>query len=209
MAEDRYTTERDGFGRLLADREIWRQAGTIPAAGELTARWLEGRSEYQPGTFAPRFDDETRVIAGGLAGLNRSGLFTKESQPGVLSEGHAQRAYVTGFCSVESAAALLELSGRTDLVTVAHAPGEASQSSIPVTLRDGDVVTVLGSSEGPVGDDQLRDWAEEANESLALVLADSWYVEVFDPVWGRNGVLLPAVLGALADLEPAALQPGS
>ena len=209
MAEDSYTTERDGFGRLLADREIWRQAGTIPAAGELTARWLEGRSEYQPGTFAPRFDDETRVIAGGLAGLNRSGLFTKESQPGVLSEGHAQRAYVTGFCSVESAAALLELSGRTDLVTVAHAPGEASQSSIPVTLRDGDVVTVLGSSEGPVGDDQLRDWAEEANEGLALVLADSWYVEVFDPVWGRNGVLLPAVLGALAGLEPAALQPGS
>ena len=49
MAEDRYTTERDTFGRLLADREVWRQAGTIPAAGELTARWLEGRSEYQPG----------------------------------------------------------------------------------------------------------------------------------------------------------------
>ncbi len=208
MAEERYTTERDGFGRLLADREIWRQAGTIPAAGELTARWLEGRSEYQPGTFAPRFDDETRAIAGGLAELNRSGLFTKESQPGVPTEGHAQRAYVTGFCSVESAAALLELSGRTDLVTVAHAPGEASQASIPVTLLDGDVVTVLGSSEGPVGDDQLRDWAEEANESLALVLADSWYVEVFDPVWGRNGVVLPAVFGALADLEPAAVAPG-
>lgn len=209
MADDRYTTERDGFGRLLADREIWRQAGTIPAAGELTARWLEGRSEYQPGTFAPRYDEETRAIAGRLAELNRSGLFTKESQPGVLSEGHAQRAYVTGFCSVESAAALLGLSGRTDLVTVAHAPGEASQSSIPVTLRNGDVVTVLGSSEGPVGDDQLRDWAEEANESLALALADSWFVEVFDPVWGRNDVLLPAVLGALADLAAAAAEPGS
>ncbi|MET3919281.1 hypothetical protein [Arthrobacter sp. UYEF20] len=203
MPEDRYTTERDGFGRLLADRVIWRQAGTIPAAGELTARWLEGSSEYQPGTFAPRFDDETRAIAVGLAELNRNGLFTKESQPGVLTEEHAQRAYVTGFCSVESAAALLELSGRTDLVTVAHAPGEASQASIPVTLRDGEVVTVLGSSEGPVGDDQLRDWSQEANESLALVLADAWYVEVFDPVWGRNGVLLPAVLEALAGGEPA------
>ena len=201
MAEDRYTTERDTFGRLLADREVWRQAGTIPAAGELTARWLEGRSEYQPGTFAPRFDDETKAIAGELAELNRNGLFTKESQPGVLAEGHSQRAYVTGFCSVESAAALLELSGRTDLVTVAHAPGEASQSSIPVTLQDGEVATVLGSSEGPAGDDQLRDWSEEANDTLALLLAESWYVEVFDPVWGRNGVLLPAVLTALAGLE--------
>jgi hypothetical protein len=207
MAEDRFTTERDGFGRLLADREVWRQAASIPAAGELTARWLEGRSEYQPGTFAPGFDDETRLIAVELAELNRNGLFTKESQPGVTAEGHAQRAYVTGFCSVESAAALLNLSGGTDLVTVAHAPGEASQASIPVTLRDGEVVTVLGSSEGPVDDDQLRDWSEESSDSLALVLAESWFVEVFDPVWGRNGVLLPAVLGALTDGEPAAAVP--
>jgi hypothetical protein len=202
MADDRYTTERDSFGRLLADREIWRQAGSIPAAGELTARWLEGRSEYQPGTFSPGFDEETGAIAGELAALNRTGLFTKESQPGIRAGGQVQRAYVTGFCSVASAAALLELSARTDLVTVAHAPGEASQSSIPVTVRDGEVVTVLGSSEGPVGDDQLRDWAEEANETLALVLADAWYVEVFDPVWGRNGVLLPGLLAALTDSEP-------
>lgn len=201
MAEDRYTTERDSFGRLLADREVWRQAGTIPAAGELTARWLEGRSQYQPGTFAPGFDDETTAIAGELAELNRNGLFTRESQPGVLSEGHSQRAYVTGFCSVESAAALLALSGGTDLVTVAHAPGEASQSSIPVTLQDGEVATVLGSSEGPAGEEQLRDWSEEANDTLALLLAESWFVEVFDPVWGRNGLLLPAVLTALAGVE--------
>jgi hypothetical protein len=207
MVEDRFTTERDGFGRLLADREIWRQAATIPAAGELTARWLEGSSEYQPGTFAPSFDDETRSIAVELAELNRNGLFTKESQPGVIAEGHAQRAYVTGFCTVESAAALLDLSARTGFVTVAHAPGEASQAAIPVTLRDGEVVTVLGSSEGPVGDEQLRDWSEEANDSLALVLAESWYVEVFDPVWGRNGVLLPALLVALTGGEPAAEVP--
>lgn len=197
MADDRYTTERDSFGRLLADREVWRQAGTNLAAGELTARWLEGRSEYQPGTFTPGIDDETKSIAGVLAELNRNGLFTKESQPGVLDQGHAQRAYVTGFCSPESASALLDLSTRTELVTVAHAPGEASQSSIPVTLREGEVVTVLGSSEGPVGEDQLRDWSEEANESLALLLAESWYVEVFDPAWGRNGRLLTAVLEAL------------
>jgi hypothetical protein len=208
LAEDRYTTERDGFGRLLADREVWRQATTIHAAGELTARWLEGRSQYQPGTFTPGFDDETKVIASGLAALNRNGLFTKESQPGVLADGHTQREYVTGFCSTAAAAALLELSGRTELVTVAHAPGESSQASIPVTLRDGEVVTVLGSSEIPAGDAQLRDWAEEASESLALLLAESWYVEVFDPVWGRNGILLPAVLSALAGVETGGVETG-
>ncbi|XTR52284.1 DUF6919 domain-containing protein [Pseudarthrobacter sp. So.54] len=42
--------------RLLADREVWRQAGIIPAAGELTERWLQRRSKYRPGTFATSFD---------------------------------------------------------------------------------------------------------------------------------------------------------
>ncbi|WP_427134866.1 DUF6919 domain-containing protein [Pseudarthrobacter sp. S9] len=196
-SEDRFTTERDSFGRLLADREVWRQATTIPAAGELTARWLEGRSQYQPGAFAAGFDDETTAIAGELAELNRSGLFTKESQPGVLGDGHAQRAYVTAFCSPETASALLQLSTRTGLVTVAHAPGEASSASIPVTVQADAVVTVLGTSESPTGAEELRDWSAEANETLALVLADAWFVEIFDPVWGRNDLLLPAVLEVL------------
>ena len=196
MAEQ-YTTERDRFGRLLADRQVWRQATSIPAAGELTARWLEGRSQYQPGTFTPGIDAETEAIASDLVALNRNGLFTKESQPGLLGEGSAQRAYVTGFCTPETAGRLLELSSRSELVTVGHAPGEMSRASIPVTLQDAEIVTVLGTSESPIEADQLRDWAAEANESLALVLAESWYVEVFDPVWGRDGVLLAAVLEAL------------
>ena len=80
---------------------------------------------------------------------------------------------------------------------MAHAPGEAGSASIPVTLDAGEVVTVLGTSETPIESDQIRDWAEESNETLALLLADSWYVEVLYPVWGRNQHLLPAVLGAL------------
>lgn len=196
--DEQYTTERDGFGRLLADRQVWRQATTIPAAGELTARWLEGASQYQPGTFSPGIDAETEAIAPKLAALNRSGLFTKESQPGLRERGLAQRAYVTGFCLPESAGALLDLSARTELVTVGHAPGETSRASIPVTLLDAEIVTVLGSSEGPVEAEQLTDWSLETNESLALVLAESWYVEIFDPVWGRNDLLFDAVLGALA-----------
>jgi hypothetical protein len=195
---DQFTTERDSYGRLLADREVWRQAASLPAAGELTARWLEGTSEYQPGTLAPRFDDETLPIAGQLAELNRNGLFTKESQPGVGPvAGHAQREYVTGFCSAATAARLLRLSAETDLIAIAHAPGEVSQASVPVTLHDGEVVTVLGSSEIPVESEQIQDWASESNEALALLLADSWYVELLDPVWGRQQHLLPAVLETL------------
>ena len=43
----------------------------------------------------------------------------------------------------------------------------------------------------------FRDWAAETNETLALVLADAWYVEIFDPAWGRNDVLFAAVFEAL------------
>jgi hypothetical protein len=48
-----------------------------------------------------------------------------------------------------------------------------------------------------VTEDQIQDWANETNDTLALLLADSWYVEILDPVWGRDDALLPAVLGAL------------
>lgn len=192
------TEERDRHGRRLADRGVWEQGTTLEAAGELTARWLEGKSEYQPGTFSAAFDEETRSIAGQLAEINRSGLFTKESQPGLRTDaGNAQRQYVTGFCSVETAAELLDLSTRTELITVGHAPGEMSSSSIPVTLNQGVVVTVLGSSESPIEPAHVQDWADETNESLALLLADSWYVEILDPVWGRNDLLLPAILETL------------
>ncbi|WP_461188413.1 DUF6919 domain-containing protein [Arthrobacter sp. Z4-13] len=191
------TQDRDRFGRRLEDRGAWRQATTLAGAGELTARWLEGNSEFQPATFTASFDAETAPIAVELAALNRNGLFTKESQPGLRSAGVAQRQYVTGFCSAEIVAQLLALSTRSELVTVAHAPGESSNAAIPVTLDGGEVVTVLGSSENPVTEDQIQDWAGETNDNLALLLADSWYVEILDPAWGRDDVLLPAVLGAL------------
>ncbi|MDE8588591.1 MULTISPECIES: DUF6919 domain-containing protein [unclassified Arthrobacter] len=191
----------DEYGRLLEDRGVWRQATTLEAAGELTARWLEGGSSYQPGHFAAAFDAETEPLAAPLAELNRSGLFTKESQPGILADGAAQRQYVTGFCSAETARSLLALSTRTELVTVVHAPGEASSAAIPVTLAGAEITTVLGSSENPVEEAQIQDWAGETNDALALLLADSWYVEILDPVWGRNDVLLPAVLEALKGAE--------
>jgi hypothetical protein len=194
------TEDRDQFGRRLEDRGAWRQATTLAAAGELTARWLEGQSEFQPATFTATYDDETAPIAVELAVLNRNGLFTKESQPGLRTGDLAQRQYVTGFCSAESAAELLALSTRSELVTVAHAPGESSNAAIPVTLDGGEVVTVLGSSENPVTEEQIQDWAGETNDAPALLLADSWYVEILDPAWGRDDVLLPAVLGALSGL---------
>jgi hypothetical protein len=191
--------ERDRFGRLLIDRGAWRQAVTLAAAGELTARWLEGRSQYQPATYAARYDAETESIAEPLARLNRSGLFTRESQPGQLTDpGNAQREYVTAYCAGAEASTLLTLSTHSDLVTVAHAPGEAGSSSIPVSVRNNEIVTVLGSSESPSDTDQVQDWADETNESLALVLADCWYVEILDPMWGRTGQLFPAVLEVLA-----------
>jgi hypothetical protein len=67
------TQDRDRFGRRLEDRGAWRQATTLAGAGELTARWLEGNSEFQPATFTATYDAETAAIAVELAALNRNG----------------------------------------------------------------------------------------------------------------------------------------
>lgn len=198
LGSEQYGNETDSYGRSLADRAVWRQATTLAAAGELTARWLEGHSRYQPGTLTPVFDEETVAIAATLAAINRAGLFTKESQPGQLQDaGNSQREYVTGFCAPDTASSLLQLSARTELVAVAHAPGEPGRASIPVTLQGDEVITVLGTSESPADTDALSDWSAESNETLALLLAESWYLELFDPVWGRSGRLLAKVLETL------------
>ena len=101
-------------------------------------------------------------------------------------------------CSLKGARAAATGSGKP----AAIAPRAAACSSKAAVRQFViGISQVLGSSELPASDEQLRDWTEEANDTLALLLAERRYVEVFDPVWGRNGVLLPAVLTALAGVD--------
>lgn len=80
----------DEFGRRLADRQGWQAARSLQDLAEQTARWLEGSSTYLPTYGAPGPDRETAPLSGVLAQINRLGLMTDVSQPGVpLFEGSA------------------------------------------------------------------------------------------------------------------------
>lgn len=81
------------------DRRQWRDADSLAAIGELTARWLEGTLAYQPEDFSTEPAPETRPVVPVLAALNRAGYVTTNSQPGAaLRTGSGQRAFVTGHC---------------------------------------------------------------------------------------------------------------
>jgi hypothetical protein len=185
---------KDEFGRPHADRALWRNARTLKEAQELTAQWLEGRIHYLPMYLDASFAPETAPIAGDLAALNRAGFLTTDSQPGNQEDdGSAQRQYVTGFCQDAVLDALMLISTSTDLVVISHHHLASNHASIPVSTDGGEPFTWLGRQEG-----DHEGWEREANAYLSSELAQAWYVEIFDPVWGRNELLLPTVLKALA-----------
>ena len=82
-----------------ADRKQWAGARTLLDLGHLTAAWLEGTIQSQPG-YQPRYgpDDETLPFVQVLATANRAGYLTGFSQPGLLDLGTygGQRAAVEG-----------------------------------------------------------------------------------------------------------------
>ena len=77
------------------------------------------------------------------------------------------------------------LSLRTDLVVLAHAPGEGVDLTIPVSGAPGILNTKIGFS---CPHEDRESW-DGFHPELITALTDAWLVEVFDPVWGRNDLL--------------------
>ncbi|ASR39866.1 hypothetical protein BAY61_31770 (plasmid) [Prauserella marina] len=65
-----------------ADAERWYAARSLTDLGQLTAAWLEGELESQPG-YVPGNgpDEETNELVPILAAVNRAGYLTMCSQP--------------------------------------------------------------------------------------------------------------------------------
>jgi len=134
------------------DRRQWRDADSLAAVGELTARWLEGTLAYQPEDFATTPAPETRPLVPVLAPLNRAGYVTTNSQPGVaLRAGSGQRAFVTGYCDDLSLRRLERAVRDTDLVLLAFRPDDRGGEPVVVTMRDGAEATWLGLHPPCVG----------------------------------------------------------
>ncbi|MHA7261915.1 DUF6919 domain-containing protein [Arthrobacter sp. TMN-37] len=176
--------------------QAWRECINLDDACELTARWLEGKSFYMPGYSAAQPATETNQMRDALARLNRLGFLTEDSQPGVgLGTGQGQRAYVVGFCEAGLAELVMRELLETELVCVAHPPGDADYSRICVSIDGGTEFTWLGSFASAA--EVLETYTQEANGSLAQLVSECWQLQVFDPHWGRNSRLLPALEDAL------------
>jgi hypothetical protein len=177
----------------------WRSVETLAGACELTALWLEGRSTYLPMYLDDKPAEETAGMTTELAAINRFGLMTDCSQPGIaVSSGEGQRAFVTGFCGEEVADRLLAGLATSDLVILTFAPGQIGEGSIPVSLDGTDPFTWLGRSHDFWDDSVFEMFGKETSPAFAQVLKESGQVHIFDPVWGRNDLLLPAILRTLA-----------
>jgi len=155
------------------DRRQWRDADSLAAIGELTARWLEGTLAYRPEDFATTPAPETRPLVPALAPLNRVGYVTTNSQPGVaLRAGTGQRAFVTGCCDELSLRRLERAVRDTDLVLVAFRLDEGAGEPAVVTMRDGREATLVGRSASV--DYIRREWDQDVTPARVAVRLGAW-----------------------------------
>lgn len=113
----------------------------------------------------------------------------------INSAGRGQRAYVDLACDEERAMAITSAFHGLELVALLFAPGAVGEGSMVVTLELGEEYTWLGRTGDP--DDEVSTWAERAGPHVAGLIASAWQVQAFDPAWGRNDRLLPALIDAL------------
>lgn len=177
----------------------WATATSLADLGELTARWLEGALPDSP-SYGGGPDPETLPLVPDLVAINRAGLVTDFSQPGMPDDGDGskQRAAVTGFCDEPTRERLAAALAATDLVFMAESSDDESAVRIPVTIDVGEPFTWVG---GAILAEYLADSYEGLSERALRLLKTSWYVTVFDPVWGRNDLLWPALVEALTRRE--------
>jgi hypothetical protein len=150
----------------------WETACTLTELGELTARWLTGELAEHP-AYGGTPEEETKSMVDLLAGVNRAGLLTDFSQPGVADPGNPQRAAVAGYCDEVVLKRLLVAFAPTDLVLL----NEYADSGIrlPVSSRAGKPCTFVGGKHGPDG------WDRALSDVAMAVLEKSWYVAIIDP----------------------------
>lgn len=178
----------DEFGRLAAHRAHWREATSLKDLGELMAQWLEGKITYQPAYFAHIPAAETGDLVDVLATVNRAGLLTTFSQPGLpFVGGSGQRASIDGFGTRDTIGRLQRLTLGTDLILIAFAPGCESGGQVPVTVMGGGECTWLGL---PLDAADIDDYYQEDLSDRALqAVRSAWQVNLIDPVWGRDDLL--------------------
>jgi hypothetical protein len=204
-----------------SDEEPWLSVHSLLDFGEVTAQWLEGDISYNPayGTDErPGPNEETALIVEDLAAINRAGFVTTMSQPGVPpdEEGSAQRASLSGFTTFEVSEYLEAATCLTDIIIMRFSPMMEVPCTIPISIWAEMKASIfpdwMGPSpvttrEGGVGGPMDIEIFGEFDLPMLEVLANSTYVIMIDPVWGRNDVLWDMVRRTVCETAPAALTP--
>lgn len=168
---------------------------TLEQLGGLVAEWLEGRISAPIYGGGP--DPETVALTPALAQLNRSGFVTVDSQPGEIDERWAQRAAVSGYCEEDVAERLASISVRGDLVVISQPAGLDAAYQLPISRTRNYTFTIACGSLAPTPED-AGSWPWPGlNPQMRVALRSAWYVDICDPVWGRNDVLWPTLTAAM------------
>ena len=132
------------LGRDFAGAVDWLAAGSHAELCECSARFFERSIRYHP-AFRPEFGWETHLLLGTLAAINRAGMLTSSMLPAVpLVEGFGQRAYLSGWLSVEALDRLQnQLLGTDLLVTV------GIETQVPTTIENHRVTNIAGDPAMP------------------------------------------------------------
>ena len=177
---------------LPASSDPWRTARTLEDLAQATIAFLRGDLGETPVHGGPP-DPETAPLIADLMRMNAAGFITVDSQPGEVSPGWSQRAYVEGLCTEATAARIEAAVLGTELVLLSFAPGAIGEASITVSLDGRTPNTFLGRADPSYFNDLIGNGSPELDAELAR----AWTLQIFDPVWGRSDMLLSALVAAL------------
>jgi len=180
-----------------ADRRLWAEARTLADVGELTARWLEGRIDSQPGYCGPSDVDDPARLVPLLAKLCRAGFVTTCSQIGGREQGAngtcwEQCAAVEGFVGPHLAFRLAQAAENAALDYVLHDPVNLPRwryryhGAVTVTRVNGRPFTGFGANlpRRHIRDDLLGYGI--CHPDAVDALCSAWQVTLIDPEWGRE-----------------------
>lgn len=175
---------RIGAGPILPeDLPLWQGARTIQDLADLTARWLAGEIQSQPGYHGPVDVDEDYAtgLTKTLILLNRAGYLTDNSQAGAEGIRWTQRASVCGFADDNIYRRLRDaVDGTRFEILAGHC--ERNGPRVAVSFQEGRPFTRFGVNSEP----GVRFSYEDCGAEVVAALVDAWQVTVYDPVVASN-----------------------
>lgn len=171
----------DGEPIKRNERHLWADAQSLPDLCRLTAGWLEGHVQSQPGYYGSVDVDDAEGLLDALIGLNRRCFLTNNSQQGFDGTGYdgahwTQHAAVTGFADRGMFQWLRRVVGSRFEV-------EADGPGVYVTLREGRGYTHYGN---PLSRRDIEFSYDGCGEGALQAVCGALQVTVYDPEPGRN-----------------------